>query len=80
MDVTYTYNEATGFTHVTIRFTASSAYNSILNCNTGGNYFDGDRPGESSTGSNPVNADNKAAYEAAKSVCWYFDNVTIVKK
>lgn len=80
MDVTYTYNEATGYTHVTIRFTASSAYNSILNCNTGDNYFDGDRPGESSTGSNPVNADNKAAYEAAKSVCWYFDNVTIVKK
>ena len=80
MDVTYTYNEATGYTHVTIRFTASSAYNSILNCNTGDNYFDGDRPGESSTGSNPVNADNKAAYEAAKSVCWYFDNITVVKK
>lgn len=80
MDVTYTYNEATGYAHVTIRFTASTAYNTILNCNTGGNYFDGDRPGESSTGSNPVNADNKAAYEAAKSVCWYFDNITVVKK
>lgn len=79
-DITYVYDETTGYTHVTVRFKAATAYNTILNCNTGNNYFDGDRPGENGVSNAPTNADNIAAYEAAKGICWYFDNVKIVKQ
>lgn len=80
MDVTCTYNDATGFTHVTVTFKTSTAYDTIFNCNTGNFYFDGDRPGETGLSTDPTNADNKAAYESAKGIFWYFDNLTVIKQ
>ena len=80
MDVTCTYNEATGFTHITVTFKTSTAYDTIFNCNTGSFYYDGDRPGETGLTSDPTNAENKAAYESAKGIFWYFDNLTVIKQ
>lgn len=80
MDIQCTYNETTGFTHVTVVFKTSTAYDTIFNCNTGANYYDGDRPGENGLSSAPTNAENKTAYENAKGIIWYFDNLTIVKQ
>lgn len=80
MDVTCTYDEATGFTHVTVVFKTSTAYDTIFNCDTGDLYYDGDRPGETGLSSDPTNADNKAAHEAAKGIFWYFDNLTVIEQ
>lgn len=78
--MTCTYDEATGYTHVVIEFKTSTAYTTIFNCNTGSNYYDSDRLGENGSFSDPTNAENKAAMEAAKSICWYFDNMVVTQQ
>ncbi len=77
--VEYEYDAKTGYTHVTVTFKASSSYDVILNLNTGSNYYDGDRPGESGASGDPTNAENIKAREAAKSVAWLFDNISVIK-
>ena len=78
-DVSFTYDETTGFTHVTAKFKTSSAYDTIFNCNTGKYYFDGDRPGEVGLSSDPTNEENKAAHENASSIIWLFDNLIVTQ-
>ena len=78
--VEYTYDEKTGYTHVKISFKAPSAYDVILNANTGDFYYDGDRPGESGATSEPTNEDNIEAHENAKGICWIFDNLYVIKE
>ncbi len=78
--VTYTYDESTGMTHVVVKFKTTSSFDMILNANTGGFYFDGERPGEYGVSSDPTNGENKLAYESAKGICWLFDNISVVQE
>ena len=77
--VTYTYDEKTGYAHVKIEFKTVTSYDMILNANTGSFYYDGDRPGEKGSTKAPTNADNLAAREQAKGICWLFDNMSVSK-
>lgn len=76
--VSFTYDETTGYAHVTIEFKTVSSYDMILNANTGGFYYDGDRAGESGSTDAPTNAENIAAHESAKGIAWIFDNLTLI--